>query len=246
MEDVAEVRVGRSNVKFGGVDLGFTLGEISLSFAQEFRRFRPDQSTLNLKDFLLNEDVEVTIPFAQSLARSMARGKVFAAGELKATPVGSGGSGLLVNAEVAGSVTLTLDVGEGTNFTADDFALVGSGLTAQLVQIDSIATDVLTLKAETPLQFAQAIGATVVETLESTTRIAVGDASGPVPSAVLDIIPLDNSDPIRIYLATSLGEIEVPFAKAEETVYEVTYMGRSDLTRAKGDRLFSIGDQSVT
>lgn len=245
MEDVAEVRVGRSNVKFGGVDLGFTEGEISFSFAQEFRRFRPDQSTLNLKDFLLNEDVEMTFPFAQSLAKSLARGKVFAAGTLKATPVGGGGVGALTVAATIASVTLVLDTGQGATFDIGDQILVGSGLTAQQAEVLSISTDTLTLIAATPMQFAQAVGATVTQIDASKMRIAVGDASGPVPSAVLDVIPLDGSDPIRIYLATSLGEVEIPFAKAEESVYEVTYMGRSDLTRDKGDRLFSIGDQSV-
>ena len=245
-EDVSEVRVGRSNVKYGGVDLGFTEGEITLSFTQEHREFRPDQSTLKLKDFLLNESVEITVPLAQSLAKSLARAKAFAAGTLKAEPVGGGGTGLLTAAEDPGSVTLTLDVGEGANFSTDDFVLVGSGPSAQLVEVDSVSVDVLTLKAETPLQFAQAIGAAVVEVDATKTRLAVGDSRDPIPDAVLDIIPIDGSDTVRIYLARVISDIEIPFQKAEESVYEVTYTGRGDTTRARGDRLFSLGDQSVT
>lgn len=246
MEDVTEVRVGRSNVKYGGVDLGFTEGEISFSFSQTFREFRPDQSTLKLKDFLLDEALEITIPLAQSLAKSLSRAKVFAAGTLKADPVGGGGTGLLTVAGAAGGVILTLDTGEGTNFAAEDWALVGSGPSAQLVQIDSVAVDVLTLKATTPLQFAQAIGAAVVESDITKVRIAVGDSRDAIPDAVLDIEPIDGSDPIRVYLAKVISDIEVPFQKAEESVYEVTYTAKSDTSRARGDRLFSIGDQSVT
>ncbi len=245
-EDVAEVRVGRSNVKYGGIDLGFTEGEITLSFTQEHREFRPDQSTLKLKDFLLNESVEITVPLAQSLAKSLARAKAFAAGTLKAEPVGGGGAGLLTVAAVPGATTLTLDTGEGATFDIGDFILVGSGPSAQLSKVLSIASETLTLEPTEPMQFAQAIGATVTQVDATKTRLAVGDSRDPIPDAVLDIIPIDGSDPIRVYKARVISDIEMPFQKAEESVYEVTYTGRGDTSRARGDRLFSIGDQSVT
>lgn len=247
MEDITEVRIGRSKIKFGGVDLGFTEGEITLTFTPEHRDFRPDQSTLKLKKWLINEDVSISIPLAQSVAKSLGRAHAFPTGSLKAEPVGGGGTGLLTVAGVPGSVTLTLDTGEGANFTADDFALVGSGPTAQLVEIDSIAADVLTLKAATPLQYAQAIGAAVVQVDATKTRIAIGNSgTSELPTAELLITPIDGSDPIKFYRAVVMDEIEMVLQKSEETIVEVPFEALADTSRAAGDQLFSIGDQSVT
>ena len=64
MGDKTEVRIGRSNVKYGGVDLGFTEGEITMTYTPEFRDFTPDQSTLVLKKFLLNEGLALSVPLA--------------------------------------------------------------------------------------------------------------------------------------------------------------------------------------
>ena len=247
-KDVAAVRIGRSNVKYGGVDLGFSEGEITVTYTPEFRDFRPDQSTLKLKKWLINEDVTVTVPLAQTLARSLARGKAFGLGSLKATPVGGGGTGILTVAETAGSVTLTLDVGEGTSFATDDFVLVGSGPTAELVEIDSVSADILTLKAETPLQFAHPVGDAVVEVDKLKTRIAVGNATGDgqAPTAELLLTPIDGSDPIKFYKAQVSDEIEIVLQKAEESVVEVPFEALADASREQGDQLFSIGDQSVS
>ena len=247
MGDVSEVTIKRANVKFGGVDLGFTEGDITLTFTHENRDFRPDQSTLKLKKFLINEDATITIPMVQTLARSLARAKAFPTGELKATPVGGGGTGLLTVAEAAGSIELTLDVGEGVNFTTDDFALVGSGPTAEMVQIDSIASDVLTLKATTPLQFDHAIGDAVVEVDKTKTRIAIGNSTTQeAPTAELLIEPIDGSDPIKFYRAQVSDDVEIVLQKGEETIIEVTFEALGDTSRAENDQLFSIGDQSVT
>ena len=245
MGNKTEVRIGRSNVKYGGVDLGFTEGEIVLTYSPEFRDFRPDQSTLICKKFLLNEGVKLTVPMAQSVAKAIARAKGIGAGELKADPVGGGGTGLLTVDAAAGDVELTLDVGEGSNFTADDFALVGSGLTAEMVEIDSVVSDVLTLKATTPLQFAHAIGEAVVEVDSTKTRIAVGNPSGIIPTAELLITPIDLSDPVKIYSALVSDELEMTLQKSEETIIEIPFEGIADESRSQGDQLFSIGDQSV-
>ena len=246
-QEISEVRIGRSNVKFGGVDLGFTEGDITLTFTHENRDFRPDQSTLKLKKFLINEDATITIPLVQTVAKSLARAKAFPTGELKAELVGGGGSGLLTVAEVAGSVSLTLDVGEGANFSDNDFALVGSGPKAEMVEIDSVAGDVLTLKATTPIQFAHAIGEAVVEVDSTKTRIAIGDsATQEAPTAEILITPIDGSDPIKFYKAQVSDDVELVLQKGEESIVELTFEALGDLSRAKGDRLFSIGDQSVT
>lgn len=240
----AEVRIGRSNVKYGGVDLGFTEGEITMTYTPEFRDFRPDQSTLKLKKFLLNEDVTITIPLVQSLARSLARAKAFGAGTLKATALGGGGSSTSDGAENAGSVIINVQAGQGTNFTAANKVLIGSGLTAELHEILSISTDALTLTES--LQFAQADGVAVVEVDEAKTRIGVGNTSEEVPTAELLITPIDGSDPIKFYKAIVSDELEMTLQKSEETIVEVPFEAISDESRAPGDQLFSIGDQSVT
>ena len=45
MGDKTEVRIGRSNVKYGGVDLVLTQGEITLTYTPEFRDVRPQWPT---------------------------------------------------------------------------------------------------------------------------------------------------------------------------------------------------------
>ncbi len=242
---ITDVRLGRSTVKYGGHDLGFTEGEIAFTYTQEFRLFVPDQNTGAVKKFLLNEAVKAVIPMAQTNAKSLAVAKAFPGGSVKATPVGGGGVGDLENAEAAGSVLLELDVGQGATFDPDDFVLVGSGADAEIVQVDSIAVDVLTLKAETPLQFAHDAAEAVIQVDTTKVRIAAGNLVDNIPEAVLDIVPLDGSDPIRLYKAFVGEEVELTLQKAEESVMEIPFMGLADTTRANGDQLFSIGDQAV-
>ena len=246
MGDKTEVRIGRSNVKYGGVDLGFTEGEITMTYTPEFRDFTPDQSTLVLKKFLLNEGVALSVPLAQSLAKSLARGKAFGAGELKAGALGGGGSSTSDGATVAGATEINVQAAAGSTFTDGNFILVGTGLTAEMVEIDSIATDTLTLKAETPLQFDHADGEAIIEVDPTKVRIAIGNPlTIELPTAVLDIIPIDGSDPIRIYKAVVGDELELVLQKGEETIVEVPFVGIGDDSRANGDQLMSIGDQSV-
>ena len=246
MGDKTEVRIGRSNVKYGGVDLGFTEGEITLTYTPEFRDFRPDQSTAICKKFLLNEDIALSVPLAQSLAKSLARGKAFGAGELKAGALGGGGTSTSAGSISAGGIIVSVQAGKGVDFSAGNFILVGTGLTAEMVQIASIATDDLTLEDATPIQFDHADEDAVIEVDPTKVRIAIGDPSViELPTAVLDIIPLDGSDPIRIYKALVGDEIEIVLQKGEETVVEVPFMALADESRPAGDRLMSIGDQTV-
>lgn len=241
---LTDVRLGRSTVKYGGHDLGFTEGEIAFTYTQEFRLFVPDQNTGAVKKFLLNEAVKATIPIAQTNARSLAAAKAFPGGELKATPVGGGGTTTLDADAAAGD--LILSVVSETNFEAGDFVLVGTGASAELVQVDTASVGQLDLKADTPLKFAHLSGEAAVEADVTKLRIAAGNQVDGIPEAVLDIIPLDGSDPIRIYKAFVGEEVELSLQKAEESVMEIPFMGLADTGRAVGDQLFSIGDQSVT
>lgn len=246
MEDSAEVRIGRSNVKFNGIDLGFTEGDIVVTYTPEHRDFRPDQSTTKLRKFLINEDAKITVPLVQTLAKSLTRGKAFPLGELKAAPIGGGGVGALINAVVVGAVTIDLDAGEAANFDINDWILLGSGPTAELVQMVSKAVDVITLQAATPIQFAHAIGEPAIESDITKVRIAIGNpVASEAPTGVLDIIPLDGSDPVRFFKAQVADEIEITFQKGEETIVEIPFEALEDTSRARGDRLFSLGDQSV-
>ena len=246
MGDKTEVRIGRSNVKYGGVDLGFTEGEITMTYTPEFRDFTPDQSTLVLKKFLLNEGVALSVLLAQSVAKALARGKAFGAGELKAGALGGGGSSTSAGSISVGGTIVSVQAGQGVNFTVGNFILVGTGLTAEMVQIASIATDDLTLETATPIQFAHADGDAVVEVDPTKVRIAIGNPGTiELPTAVLDIIPIDGSDPIRIYKAIVGDELELVLQKGEETVVEIPFVGIGDDSRPTGDQLMSIVYQSV-
>ncbi len=79
------------------------------------------------------------------------------------------------------------------------------------------------------------------------TRIAVGNSTtSEPPTAELLITPIDGSDPVRFYKALVSDEIEMVLQKAEETIIEVPFEALGDTSRAQGDQLFSIGDQSVS
>lgn len=243
-QEKEEVRIGRSLVKYGGVDLGFTEGEITLTYSLEYRDFVPDQQTAKCKKFLLNEAAMISVPLAQSLARSFARGKMFPNGELKATALGGGGSSTSANAEVAGATTIDVQAGQGTNFTAGNYVLIGAGKTAVLHKIDTIATDELTLTE--PLQFDQAAGVAILEVDRTKTRIAVGNAAGEPPTAELTIEPTDGSDAIKFYSAVISDEWELTLQKAEESVTEIQFEAIADSSRALGDQLMTIGDLTVS
>lgn len=243
-KEVQEVRLGRSTVKYAGVDLGFTEGEIAFTYSAEYRIFTPDQNTAGVKKFLISEGVKATIPLAQTEVTSLALAKAFAAGELKAKPEGGGGTTTLDATASPGDAALS--VASETTFSDGDLVLVGSGPTAEIVQIGVPAAGTLPIDASTVLQFDHAIGEAVVE-LEAplVQRIAVGNQIDGIPTAPLDIIPLDNSAPFRIYAAFVAEEVELSLQKAEESILEVPFMGLADLTRADGDQLWSMGDQSV-
>lgn len=246
-KDINSVRVGRSNIKYAGRDVGFSEGEITITYTQEFRDFEPDQNTGVVKDFLVKEAVEVVIPMAQWRARDLALAKVMAAGELKATAAGGGGSTTIATAALVPGAT-SMEVAAVTNFDAGDKILVGTGPKAEIVEVLSTSPTppTITLASTTPIQFDHAIGEAVVEIDIDKTRIAVGNQIANIPDGQLDIEPLDGGETIRIYKAKVKGEIEMTLQKAEETVIEVSFRGLMETTRADGDQLFSVGDQTVT
>ena len=244
-DNKAEIRVGRSRVKYAGVDLGFTLGDIVFTYTPEFEMFTADQETGPCKVFMVNEGVKVTVPLSQTGAESLAKAKAFAAGEMKAEPESGGGSTTTDTALSPGDAALS--VASETTFADGDNVLVGSGPTAEIVKIGVPDVGTLPIDASTPLQHAHASGVAVVE-LESPlkTRFAVG-GSFESPTGVLDIVPEDSADPntTRVYKAFASGEVEFTYVKGEATVVEVEFTGLSDSTREKGDRLASIGNVTV-
>lgn len=244
-EELTEVRVGRSVVKFGGVELGFTEGESTITYTPEFRDFMSDQNTGVLKKFLIGEALAIAIPMAQSLARSLARAKAFALGELKATALGGGGSSTQAGNSSPGGTIISVQAGQGASFTAGNFVLLGTGLVKEMGKIDSIATDDLTLTE--PMAFAHSDTDPVLEVDPEKTRIAVGNPAGSLeaPTASLELIPLDGSDPVLIYKVQVGDELEIVLQKAEETVVEVPFTALMDTSRAQGDQLMTIGDKSV-
>lgn len=247
MQDPLEVVVGRANVKYGGVDLGFTEGEVVITYTPTYRLFEPDQNTAPVKAFLTNEALKVTIPLAQSKVKSLGLAKAWAAGALVGKPEAAGGDTTLDADVAAGAAALSV-VAEAT-FSDADFVQVGSGANAEIIQIGVPAPGTLPVAASTPLQFDHLSGEAVVELeLPVKRKIKLGNDVNNIPAAQLVIEPVggDTTNKWTIHKALVVDEVALSLQKTEETVVEVAYTALADTSRAVGDQLASYGDDAVT
>lgn len=137
-----------------------------------------------------------------------------------------------------------LSVNDETDFTADDYVMIGQGSRAEVRKISSTATGTITV--DEPIAFAH-LEQELIFVLDSDPKlkITVGNNRSDVQFAELLIDPLDGSDDIKIYKALCTSEIELALKKGEETVLELTYVGIEDTSRSNGDRLAAVGLQSV-
>ena len=111
--------------------------------------------------------------------------------------------------------------------------------------VDSVQVGEVTL-ASPGLQFDHLSGATMIELdPDPKLRMGIGGNRDNIALAPLLVTPTDGSDPILLYKALCTSEPEFSIKKEEEMLVELTYIGLEDTSRVAGDRLASIGDQSV-
>lgn len=74
-------------------------------------------------------------------------------------------------------------------------------------------------------------------------RIKVGGQAGSViPTGRLVLAPVKgNLDPIVVYKARPTAALTIPFSTTEVVMYDITFVGLIEDSRADGDRLFRIG-----
>lgn len=237
-------RKGPCTVKYGNIAIGQTEGDIAFKYSPEWRLFTPDQSTGPQGAFIVNESCEVKIPIVpRADALEMFHSNLFPAGLKKGTLKVGGGDSTLSAAEDAGQTTIT--VVSGANFAIGDLIIIDPGTAkAEIRTLTGVSTNDLTFTE--PLGWAHAAAA-VVQELDADPKLkySVGNNRGNVQYAELLIDPLDGSDDIKLYKAICTSEVELALKKGEETIIESTYVGIEDTSRNNGDRLFSIGDQSV-
>lgn len=243
---VAVVKKGPCTVKYGGNDLGYTEGDLTFKYSPEFRLFVPDQTLGPVDFFIVSESIEVMVPLVpRADVQNLAAAKAFAASLLKGTKKTGGGDTTLSAAEAAGQTVLS--VTSETNFAAGDLILIDAGTPmAEVVEVLSTSTGEITLATGTPLRFAHASGATVIELdADPKLRLALGGQRANIPTAELLLTPVDGSAAIKIYKALVTGEVEHATKKGEESIVELTFTALEDTSRAAGDRMATIGDMSV-
>ncbi len=240
---IQQVRVGRSEVSFGGKNLGFTRGEITLTYSPEYRLFVPDQLSAANKAFFIVEGLKVEIPLAQSTAESMADAKTMAQGIVQgAAPAGSPGNTTLDGAHAAG--VASIEVALITNFDDGDKIIVGTGVNSEVAVIAGTPSGT-TIALAFGLQFDHADLEAVKEVDGAKLKFSVGGLVTEPATAALLIDPVDGSDDIAVYRAFVMDEVELSLTKEEEVVIGVTYTALLDTTRTAGDQLYSVGDQTV-
>ncbi|KKM00075.1 hypothetical protein LCGC14_1808050 [marine sediment metagenome] len=242
---VAIFRSGPAAITYGGVDIGQTKGDVVLKYTPEWRLFQPDQSTGAQGAFIVNEAIELTIPLIpRADALNIIQANILPASLKKGTVVGGGGDTTL-DADAAAEATVISVVSE-TNFTTADRVLIDGGkANAEIAVVASVVAGEVTLAAP-GLQFAHLSGATMEELdPDPKLRLGIGGNRDNIAFAALLVTPTDGSDPIQVYKALCTSEPEFSVKKEEEMLVELTYIGLEDTARAAGDRLASIGDQSV-
>lgn len=241
---VALYRKGPCTVKFAGITIGQTEGDVVFKYSPEWKMFTPDQSLGAQGAFIVSETIECTVPLIpRADALELVHAHAFPAGLIQVTKKTGGGDSSLSAAEAIGETTIA--VASGTNFAIGDMIVIGEGLpTAEIRTLTGVSG--------TDLTFAEATGylhaaGEIVQELDSDPKIkyTLGNNRTGIGFAELLITPLDGSDPIKIYKALCTGEVELALKKEEETVIELSYMGIEDTARNNGDRLAAIGLQSV-
>lgn len=242
---VAIYRSGPANISYGGVNIGQTKGDVVFKYTPEWRLFMPDQSTGAQAAFIVNEAVELTIPLIpRADALNIIQANTLPASLKMATKVGGGGDTTITNAETAGTTALT--VASETNFTTGDFVIIDEGTAkAEVAVVASTAVGTVTLAAP-GLQYDHDALATISELdPDPKLKVGIGGNRDNVQFAQLLVDPVDGSDDIVLYKALCTSEPELQVKKEEEMVVELTYVGIEDTTREAGDRLASIGLQTV-
>jgi hypothetical protein len=143
---VALMRKGPCLVKYGGVTIGQTEGDVVFKYSPEWRQFMPDQSTGAQRAFLVKEAVEVKVPLVpRADAWDLIRANAFPAGLKKSTPTAGDGA-TTVDGDHAAGVT-TLAVADGSVFAVGDVIKIGAGQTIEYRAITAIDTNDLTVAA---------------------------------------------------------------------------------------------------
>lgn len=243
---VAIYRSGPANISYGGVNIGQTRGDVVFKYTPEWRLFMPDQSTGAQGAFIVNEAVELTIPLIpRADALNIIQANILPASLKHGTVAAAGGDSTLDADEPAGETSISV-VSE-TNFDAGDLVIIDEGkANAEIATVASTAAGEVVLAAP-GLQYAHSSGATIQE-LDSDpkVRVGIGGNRDNIQFSELLVDPVDGSDDIKVYKALCTSEPEFQVKKEEEMVVELTYVGIEDTTREAGDRLASIGDQTVT
>lgn len=138
----------------------------------------------------------------------------------------------------------SISVNSESHFTAGDLVFIGEGAAGELRTVASTSSGVVVLTEA--IAFAHSSGELIMRLdADPELKYTVGNNRANVQFAELLIDPVDGSDDIVVYKAICTGEIELALKKEEETVVELTFVGIEDITRTNGDRLASIGLQSV-
>lgn len=242
---VAIYRSGPANVSYGGVNIGQTKGDVVFKYTPEWRLFMPDQSTGPQAAFIVNESVEVTIPLIpRGDALNIIQANLMPASLKMATKASGGGDSTLSAAEAKGQTVLS--VTSETGFATGDLAIIDEGkANAEIVTVASATTGEVTIAAP-GLIYDHASGATIQELdADPKLKVGIGGNRNNIEYAQLLIDPVDGSDDIVLYKALCTSEPEFATKKEEEMVVELTYVGLEDTSREAGDRLASIGLQTV-
>lgn len=242
---VAIYRSGPANISYAGVNIGQTKGDVVFKYTPEWRLFMPDQSTGAQGAFIVNEAVELTIPLIpRADALNIIQANTLPASLKHGTTAGGGGSTTITNAETAGTTSLT--VADESNFDAGDLVIIDEGTAkAEIATVASTAAGTIVLAAP-GLQYDHAALTTIAELdADPAIRVGIGGNRNNIQFSELLVDPVDGSDDIKIYKALCTSEPEFMVKKEEEMVVELTYVGIEDTTREAGDRLASIGDQTV-
>ena len=242
---VAIFRSGPANITYGGVDIGQTKGDVVLKYTPEWRMFMPDQSTGAQGAFIVNEAIELTVPLIpRADALNIIQANILPASLKKGTVAASGGDTTL-NGDAAAAETV-ISVTSETDFDTGDLVLIdGDKANAEVDEVASTGVGEITLVAP-GLQFAHLSGATMIELdADPKLRLGIGGNRDNIAFAALVVTPTDGSDVIKLYKALCTSEPEFSVKKEEEMLVELTYVGLEDTSRVAGDRLASIGDQSV-
>ncbi len=242
---VAIFRSGPANITYGGVDIGQSKGDIVFKYTPEWRLFMPDQSTGAQAAFIVNEAVELSVPLIpRGDALNIIQANTLPASLKQATKKVSGGDTTITAAEVVG--TTVLAVGSETDFSDGEFVIIDEGTAkGEIAVVATTSVGEITI-ASPGLQYDHLAGASISSLdPDPLLKVGIGGNRDFIQFAPILVTPLDGSDPIQLYKALCTSEPEFSVKKEEEMVVELTWVGIEDTSREAGDRLASIGLQSV-